>query len=161
MSRRHRAEKRVVTPDVKYTSVLLGRFINKVMERGKKNLAEKLIYGAFERIEKKHKSNAFDAFNEAMSNVKPSLEVTSVRVGGANYQVPSVVDEDRGFTLAARWIISAAKSRSELTMQEKLAGEFFDAANNKGGAIKKKDDTHRMAEANKAFAHLSPKKMKS
>lgn len=160
MSRRHRAEKRVVTPDVKYSSVLLGKFINKVMERGKKNLAEKIVYGAFDHIEKKHKTTPFDTFNEAMNNVKPSLEVTSVRVGGANYQVPSVVDEDRAYTLAARWIIAAAQSRSELTMKDKLAGEFFDAANNKGGAVKKKEDTHRMAEANKAFAHLSPKKMK-
>jgi small subunit ribosomal protein S7 len=161
MSRRHRAEKRVVVPDVKFSSELLARFINKVMERGKKNLAEGIVYGAFEKIEKKHKINAFEAFNQAMENVKPALEVSSVRVGGANYQVPSAVDDHRAYTLAARWIIAAAKSRSELTMQDKLAGEFFDAANNKGSAFKKKEDTHRMAEANKAFAHLSPKKMKS
>jgi small subunit ribosomal protein S7 len=161
MSRRHRAEKRIVTPDVKFGSLTLGKFINKVMSRGKKSIAEKIVYGAFEKIKNKHKTDPFETFNQAITNVKPALEVTSVRVGGANYQVPSVVEEDRSFTLAARWIINAAKSRSELTMEDKLAGEFFDAANSKGGSVKKKEDTHKMAEANKAFAHLSPKKMKS
>lgn len=161
MSRRHRAEKRVIVPDVKFGSLALGKFINKVMSRGKKSIAEKIVYGAFEKINSKHKTDPFEIFNEAIKNVTPALEVTSVRVGGANYQVPSVVDEDRAFALAARWIINAAKSRSELTMQDKLAGEFFDAASSKGGSVKKKEDTHKMAEANKAFAHLSPKKMKS
>lgn len=160
MSRRHRAEKREITPDVKFGSLTLGKFINRVMSRGKKSIAEKIVYGAFEKIKNKHKTDPFETFNQAVSNVKPSLEVTSVRVGGANYQVPSVVDEDRSFALAARWLINAAKSRSELTMEDKLAGEFFDAANGKGGSVKKREDTHKMAEANKAFAHLSPKKMK-
>ncbi|NDB83993.1 MAG: 30S ribosomal protein S7 [Alphaproteobacteria bacterium] len=161
MSRRHRAEKRAVTPDVKFGSEELARFINKVMSRGKRSIAEKIVYGAFTKIESKHKTNAFDIFSEAIKNVKPALEVSSVRVGGANYQVPSVVEPDRSFALAARWIIKAASSRSELTMQDKLAGEFYDAANSKGGSVKKKEDTHKMAEANKAFAHLSPKKMKN
>ena len=161
MSRRHRAEKRIVTPDVKFASIVLGKFINKVMERGKKSLAEKIVYGAFEKMKQKHKVDPFETFNEAIKNVRPALEVTSVRVGGANYQVPSVVDEDRAFALAARWLINSAKSRSELTMRDKLAGELFDAASNKGSAVKKREDTHKMAEANKAFAHLSPKKMKS
>jgi small subunit ribosomal protein S7 len=161
MSRRHRAEKRVVAPDVKFESESLGRFINKVMSRGKRSIAEKIVYGAFDKIHNKHKTDPFEIFNEAIKNVMPALEVTSVRVGGANYQVPSVVDDERSFALAARWIIKYSKARSELTMKDKLAAEFFDAANNKGGSVKKREDTHKMAEANKAFAHLSPKKMKS
>lgn len=161
MSRRHRAEKREVTVDSKYNSESLARFMNKVMKEGKKSLAERIVYGAFDRMAAKHKIDAFETFNTAIENVKPNLEVSSVRVGGANYQVPSVVTDERSFALAARWIINAATSRSEKTMEEKLAGELFDAANGKGGAVKKKEDTHRMAEANKAFAHLSPKKSKS
>ncbi len=161
MSRRHRAEKRAVVPDVKFGSENLARFINKVMSRGKRSIAESIIYGAFDKIEKKHKTAPFDIFNEAIKNVRPSLEVSSVRVGGANYQVPCVVDQDRSFALAARWIIKATLSRSELTMQDKLAGELFDAASNKGGSVKKKEDTHKMAEANKAFAHLGSKKIKN
>lgn len=161
MSRRHRAEKRKILPDARYSSVLLAKFINKIMNRGKRSLAERLVYGSFDRIEKKNKANSFETFKDAINNVKPSLEVTSVRVGGANYQVPSVVEDDRGYTLASRWLIKSAQSRSEHSMEEKLAAEFFDAANNKGGAVKKKEDVHKMAEANKAFAHLSPKKMKS
>jgi len=161
MSRRHRAVKREVIPDARFGSVLLGKFINKVMERGKRTVAERIVYGAFEKIKNKHKTDPFEIFNDALKNVKPSLEVTSVRVGGANYQVPSVVSDDRADALSARWLIKAAENRSELTMEDKLAGEFHDAASGKGGAVKKKDDTHKMAEANKAFAHLSPKKMKS
>jgi len=161
MSRRHSAEKRQILPDVKYGSLLLSKFINKVMQRGKKSLAERIVYGALDKIAGKHKVDPFETFSEAMKNVKPSLEVTSVRVGGANYQVPSVVSDDRGNALAARWVIEASQKRSELTMVDKLAGEIFDAANSKGGAVKKRDDTHRTAEGNKAFAHLSPKKMKS
>ncbi len=161
MSRRHRAQKREVMPDVKFGSQLLCKFINKVMKEGKRSVAEKIVYGALEKIKNKHKADPFEVFNDAVKNVKPALEVTSVRVGGANYQVPSVVSEDRAYALSARWLIKAAENRSELTMVDKLAGEFYDAASGKGGAVKKKDDTHRMAEANKAFAHLSPKKMKS
>lgn len=158
MSRRHRAEKRFVLPDVKYGSVLLAQFINKVMYSGKKALAERIVYSAFDSIARKHKCDAFEVFNNAIRNVKPSVEVISVRVGGANYQVPSTVTEGRGVTLAIRWVIDASKKRSELSMIAKLAEEIFDAANSKGGAIKKREDTHRTAEGNKAFAHLNPKR---
>lgn len=158
MSRRHAAEKRVILPDMKYNSPLLARFINNIMKEGKKALAEKIVYSAFDKIERKHRVNPFEAFNNAMNNVKPYLEVTSVRVGGANYQVPSPVDERRGYALASRWIINAASKRSEKMMIDKLAEELFEASNNRGVAIKKREDTHKMAEANKAFAHFSPKK---
>ena len=158
MSRRHAAVKRVILPDMKYNSTLLARFINNLMKEGKKALAEKIVYSAFNKIEKKHRVNPYEAFNTAMNNVKPYLEVTSVRVGGANYQVPSPVDERRGYALASRWIINAANKRSEKMMIDKLAEELFEASNNRGIAIKKKEDTHKMAEANKAFAHFSPKK---
>ncbi|MCC2646746.1 MAG: ribosomal protein [Rickettsiaceae bacterium] len=160
MSRRHAAERREVTPDVKFGSVLVSKFINKIMEMGKKAQAEKIVYGALNRIESKHKLNGYEAFTNALSNVKPNLEVTSVRVGGANYQVPSVVDERRASTLAIRWIIDIARKRPERTMADKLAEELFEAANNRGAAIKKREDTHKMAEANKAFSHFSPKKTK-
>lgn len=159
MSRRHRAEKRVVAPDAKHGSEILTKFINKVMGGGKKSLAETIVYGSFDKIQNKFKVDPFQVFTDALRNVKPNLEVTSVRVGGANYQVPSVITDERSYTLATRWVIDSAKKRSELTMIDKLAGEIFDASNNKGGAVKKKEDTHRMAEANKAFAHLSPKKV--
>jgi small subunit ribosomal protein S7 len=160
MSRRHAAEKREVTPDVKFGSALVTKFINNIMEMGKKAQAEKIVYGALAKIESKHKMNGYEAFSNALSNVKPNLEVTSVRVGGANYQVPSVVDERRGSALAIRWIIGVAKKRPERTMADKLAEELFEAANNRGAAIKKREDTHKMAEANKAFSHFSPKKTK-
>ena len=155
MSRRHAAVKRVIKPDTKYKSVLLSKFINNVMQSGKKSLAERLVYGAFARVEKKHGSDPFKTFNDSMNNVKPYVEVTSVRVGGANYQVPSPVDERRGYALAIRWVIDAAQKRSGRSMIEKLAEELFDAANNRGVAIKKREDTHKMAEANKAFAHFA------
>lgn len=158
MSRRHAAEKRVVLPDMKYNSPLLARFINNIMREGKKALAEKIVYSAFSKIEKKHKVDPYETFNNAMNNVKPYLEVTSVRVGGANYQVPSPVDERRGYALASRWIINAANKRSEKMMIDKLAEELFEASNSRGIAIKKREDTHKMAEANKAFAHFNPKK---
>ncbi|MCC8417291.1 MAG: 30S ribosomal protein S7 [Rickettsia endosymbiont of Bryobia graminum] len=161
MSRRHAAEKRVIIPDMKYNSPLLARFINNIMKEGKKALAEKIVYSAFDKIEKKHRVDPFATFNSAMNNVKPYLEVTSVRVGGANYQVPSPVDERRGYALASRWIITAAGKRSEKMMIDKLAEELFEASNNRGVAIKKREDTHKMAEANKAFAHFSPKKSQS
>ena len=155
MSRRHAAEKRVILPDVKYKSLVLARFINNIMEEGKKALAEKIVYGALEKIEKKHKLEPFEAFNNAIVNVRPYLEVKSVRVGGANYQVPSPVSERRSYALAIGWIIDAAKKRSEKTMIERMAEEVFEASNNRGSAVKKKEDTHKMAEANKAFAHLA------
>jgi small subunit ribosomal protein S7 len=140
MSRRHAAVKRVILPDMKYNSTLLARFINNLMKEGKKALAEKIVYSAFNKIEKKHRVNPYEAFNTAMNNVKPYLEVTSVRVGGANYQVPSPVDERRGYALASRWIINAANKRSEKMMIDKLAEELFEASNNRGVAIKKKED---------------------
>lgn len=155
MSRRHAAVKRVIRPDGKYNSLLLSKFINNVMKEGKKALAEKVVYKALERLEKKHNTDSFNAFVEGMNNVKPYVEVTSVRVGGANYQVPSPVDERRGYALATRWIISAAIKRSGRSMIEKLAEEIFDAANNRGMAIKKREDTHKMAESNKAFSHFA------
>ena len=155
MSRRHAAEKREIKPDSKHNSLLLSKFINNVMKNGKKALAEKIVYGAFRRIEKRHSSDPFKTFTDGMNNVKPYVEVTSVRVGGANYQVPSPVDERRGYALATRWIIGAAVKRAGRSMIEKLAEELFDAANNRGVAIKKKEDTHKMAESNKAFAHFA------
>jgi small subunit ribosomal protein S7 len=154
MSRRNAAKKRVIQPDVKHNSILLARFINNLMEQGKKALAEKIIYAAFAKIEKKHKTDGFETFNKAINNVKPYLEVTSVRVGGANYQVPAPVDERRSYKLAGKWIMDAATKRSEKTMSDKLAEELFEAANSRGIAIKKREDTHKMAESNKAFAHF-------
>ena len=158
MSRRHAAEKRVIVPDMKYNSPLLARFINNIMKEGKKALAEKIVYSALDKMQKKHRVDPFATFSSAMNNVKPYLEVTSVRVGGANYQVPSPVDERRGYALASRWIIAAATKRSEKMMIDKLAEELFEASNNRGVAIKKREDTHKMAEANKAFSHFGPKK---
>lgn len=155
MSRRHAAVKRNVEPDSKYGSVLLSKFINNLMRDGKKSLAERIVYGAMDVIEKKHGSEALKTFNDSMNNVKPYVEVTSVRVGGANYQVPAPVDERRGYALATRWIIDAAIKRSGRSMHEKLAEELFDAANGRGVAIAKRTDTHRMAEANKAFSHFA------
>lgn len=157
MSRRHAAIKREVLPDVKYGSPLIAKFINNIMEQGKKGLAEKIVYKAFDLLQTKHRVDPFEAFNTAIANVRPHVEVTSVRVGGANYQVPSPVEERRGYTLASRWVIDAAKKRSG-SMIIKLAEEIFEASNNRGVAVKKKDDTHKMAEANKAFAHFGVKK---
>ena len=151
--RRNSAEKRKILPDVKYNSILVAKFMNNIMYQGKKELAEKIVYGAFEMIQNKHKVDPFEAFNSALMNVRPHLEVTSVRVGGANYQVPSPVDERRGYALASRWIIDAAQKRTG-AMLGKLAEEIFEASNNRGPAVKKKEDTHKMAEANKAFAHF-------
>ena len=158
MSRRHSAQERVVLPDVKYNSVFLTKFINKVMRGGKKALAEKIVYGALDRLATKHKLDPMEAFESAVANVKPNLEVNSVRVGGANYQVPCVVDEKRAGTLAIRWLILFSSKRSEKTMIEKLSEEIFDASNNRGGSVKKKEETHKMADANRAFAHFAVKK---
>ena len=153
MSRRHRAEKRIVLPDAKYGDKVVAKFINNVMEHGKKAVAEKIVYSAFDIIAQKSKQDALKVFAEALDNVKPLVEVKSRRVGGATYQVPMEVRADRRQALAIRWIIDAAQKRSETTMTERLANELLDALANKGSAVKKREDTHRMAEANKAFSH--------
>ncbi len=153
MSRRHSAVKREVLPDPKYKDVVIAKFMNGLMIDGKKSLAEKIVYGAFEMIEKKTGGDPVALFHEALENVKPQLEVRSRRVGGATYQVPVEVRTERRQALAIRWLISNARSRSERTMMDRLAGELIDAANNRGGSVKKREDTHKMADANKAFAH--------
>jgi small subunit ribosomal protein S7 len=153
MSRRHSAEKRIVLPDAKFGNKVVAKFINNVMEDGKKAVAEKIVYSAFDIIAAKSKQDAIEVFNTAIENVKPVVEVRSRRVGGATYQVPCEVRADRRQALAIRWIITAAKKRSETTATEKLAYELLDAFANKGAAVKKREDTHRMAEANKAFSH--------
>ena len=153
MSRRHSAVKRIVLPDAKYNDQVVAKFINNVMEHGKKAVAEKIVYSAFDIIAAKSKQDALKVFNEAIENVKPLVEVKSRRVGGATYQVPMEVRADRRQALAIRWIIDAAKKRSETTMTDRLANELLDAMANKGSAVKKREDTHRMAEANKAFSH--------
>ncbi len=153
MSRRHRAEKRAILPDAKYGDKVVTKFINNVMEHGKKAVAEKIVYSAFDIIAAKSKQDALKVFSDALENVKPLVEVKSRRVGGATYQVPMEVRPDRRQALAIRWIIEAAQKRSESTMTERLANELLDALANKGSAVKKREDTHRMAEANKAFSH--------
>ncbi len=154
MGRRKKKEKRNITPDPKYNNVIVAKFINYIMTRGKKNIARRVVYDAFEIIEKKNKRNVLDVFDRALKNVTPTLEVKSKRVGGATYQVPVVVRGDRRLTLAMRWIIQAARSKKGKSMSERLSAELIDAANNIGTAVKKKSDTHRMAEANRAFAHF-------
>jgi small subunit ribosomal protein S7 len=151
--RRRRAPKRPVMPDPVYNSQVVTKFINKVMWDGKKTLAEKIVYGAIERLNEKGEEKGIDIFFKAIENVKPLLEVRSRRVGGATYQVPMEVRAERQQTLAIRWIVDAARNRNERTMVERLANELWDAANERGAAFKKREDTHRMAEANKAFAH--------
>ena len=153
MSRRHSAEKRVVNPDPKFGDVVISKFMNAVMEQGKKSVAENIVYGAFERMEAKSKSDPVQLFRAALDNVMPAVEVRSRRVGGATYQVPVEVRPERRQALAIRWLIQAARDRSEHSMTEKLSGELLDAANRRGAAVKKREDTHRMADANKAFAH--------
>ena len=153
MSRRRTAEKRIVLPDAKYGDKVVAKFINNIMEDGKKAVAEKIVYSAFDILAAKTKQDALTVFGEAIENVKPVLEVKSRRVGGATYQVPVEVRADRRQALAIRWIIDAAKKRSETTMTEKVANELLDAFANKGSAVKKREDTHKMAEANKAFSH--------
>ena len=153
MPRRREVKKREATPDPKYREVLVVKFINLLMRRGKKSLAEQIFYNALEILGEKTKDEPLKVFKQAMENVKPVVEVKSRRVGGATYQVPVEVRPDRRTSLAIRWIIQYAKERPEKSMQERLAAEFLDAANNRGASIKKKEDTHRMAEANKAFAH--------
>ena len=161
MTRRRQATKRVVASDPRHGSMVLGKFINVLMKDGKKSLAERLIEKSFNKINQKFSLDPLEVFNAAIQNVRPFLELNSVRVGGANYQVPSPVDEYRGNVLAIRWIIDSARKRSEKIMIDRLAGELFDAYGNKGIAVKKKEDTHKMAEANKAFAHFGQRRSKS
>jgi small subunit ribosomal protein S7 len=153
MPRRREVPKRETLPDPIYSSTLITKFINCMMVEGKKSVAESNFYGALESIKERAKEDPVKVFKKAMDAVKPVLEVKSRRVGGATYQVPIEVAQDRRTSLAIRWIISNARGRSEKTMRDKLAAEILDASNNRGGAIKKREDTHRMAEANKAFAH--------
>ena len=153
MSRRHSAIKRNVLPDAKYNDKVVAKFINNVMEDGKKDEEKKIVYSAFDIIVSKSKQDALKVFSEALDNVKPMVEVKSRRVGGATYQVPCEVRAERRQALAIRWVIEAAKKRSETTMTERLANELLDAFANKGSAVKKREDTHKMAEANKAFSH--------
>ena len=153
MSRRHAAEKREILPDAKYGDRVLSKFMNNLMIDGKKSVAESIVYGALERMEKRLKREPVQAFHEALDNVKPSVEVRSRRVGGATYQVPVEVRTERREALAIRWVITAARKRNELTMEERLAAELSDAVNNRGTAVKKREDTHKMADANKAFSH--------
>jgi len=153
MSRRHRAEKREIIPDPKFGDVVLTKFMNSVMKDGKKSAAERIVYGALDQVEAKAKTNPVEMFHQALENVMPALEVRSRRVGGATYQVPVEVRTERRQALAIRWIITAARARGENTMVERLSGELLDAANNRGTAVKKREDTHRMAEANRAFSH--------
>ena len=153
MSRRHAAEKREVLPDAKYGDIVVTKFMNCLMYQGKKSVAETIVYGAMAQVEKKAKADPVKMFHEALTNVKPHLEVRSRRVGGATYQVPVEVRPDRAQALAIRWIIQTARGRSEQTMTDRLSAELLDAANNRGASVKKREDTHRMAEANKAFSH--------
>ena len=153
MSRRHRAEKREVLPDPKYGDKVLTKFMNSLMIQGKKSVAERIVYGAFDAIEQRAKTDPLHLFHEALDNVKPAIEVRSRRVGGATYQVPVEVRSDRAQALAIRWLIEMARKRGEDTMVARLSGELMDAANNRGAAVKKREDTHKMAEANKAFSH--------
>jgi small subunit ribosomal protein S7 len=153
MSRRHRAEIREVLPDPKFGDETLTKFMNYLMYEGKKSVAETIVYGALDTIERRMKRAPLEVFHDALANVAPAAEVRSRRVGGATYQVPVEVRPDRRQALAIRWIISAARARNENTMVDRLAGELIDASNNRGNAVKKREDTHRMAEANRAFSH--------
>ena len=153
MSRRRAAEKRDVLPDPKYGDTAVSKFMNSLMIDGKKSAAERIVYGAFDSMRQKAKQEPLDMFKEAVNNVRPMIEVRSRRVGGATYQVPVEVRPDRRQALAIRWLIDAARKRGENTMTARLAGELMDAANNRGTAVKKREDTHRMADANKAFSH--------
>ncbi|MAJ09854.1 30S ribosomal protein S7 [Ponticaulis sp.] len=153
MSRRHRAEKREVLPDPKFGDLVLSKFMNQIMTDGKKSTAERIVYGALDIVEERLKRDPIELFHDALDNVSPSVEVRSRRVGGATYQVPVEVRVERRQALAIRWMVAAARARNENTMRERLAGEFLDAANGRGNAVKKREDTHRMAEANRAFSH--------
>jgi small subunit ribosomal protein S7 len=153
MSRRHAAEKREILPDAKYGDTVITKFMNNLMKDGKKSVAETIVYGALERAQGRLKREPVALFHEALDNVKPSVEVRSRRVGGATYQVPVEVRTERREALAIRWLITAARKRNEHTMEERLAAELADAVQNRGTAVKKREDTHKMADANKAFSH--------
>ena len=153
MSRRHSAEKREVLPDPKFGNIIVTKFMNSVMYAGKKSVAEGIVYTALDTVETRAKKDPLAVFHEALNNVKPGIEVRSRRVGGATYQVPVEVRPERAQALAIRWLISAARARSEKTMAGRLSGELMDASQNRGNAVKKREDTHRMAEANRAFSH--------
>jgi small subunit ribosomal protein S7 len=153
MSRRHRAEKREINPDPKFGDLVVSKFMNNLMYEGKKSVAEGIVYGAFDKIQSKAKQDPLQVFHEALNNVAPAIEVRSRRVGGATYQVPVEVRAERRQALAIRWIITAARGRNETTMVDRLSGELLDAASNRGTAVKKREDTHKMAEANRAFSH--------
>ncbi len=153
MSRRRRAEKREILPDPKFGDMVLSKFMNVLMYSGMKSVAEGIVYGALDRIQQRSSQDPVRVFHEALTNVRPDIEVRSRRVGGATYQIPVEVRPDRSQALAIRWLIRASRARSEFTMTERLANELLDAANNRGAAVKKREDTHRMAEANRAFSH--------
>lgn len=153
MSRRHRAEKREINPDPKYNDLVLSKFMNAIMRAGKKSVAEGIVYGALDLMESRAKQDPIQMFHQALENVMPAVEVRSRRVGGATYQVPVEVRTERRQALAIRWIITAARARNENTMVDRLSGELLDAANQRGSAVKKREDTHRMADANRAFSH--------
>ena len=153
MSRRRRAEKREILPDPKFKDLVLSKFMNNLMLDGKKSVSEKIVYGAFDEIENKMKRPPLEVFHEALNNIKPAVEVRSRRVGGATYQAPVEVRPQRREALAIRWLIKASRDRNEKTMKDRLASELIDAVNTRGSAVKKKEDTHKMAEANKAFSH--------
>ncbi|MGB3752485.1 MAG: 30S ribosomal protein S7 [Parerythrobacter sp.] len=153
MSRRRRPEKRVILPDPKFKDLILSKFMNNLMLDGKKSTAERIVYGALETVETKAKADPVQLFHDALNNVSPQVEVRSRRVGGATYQVPVEVRPERAQALAIRWLIGAARGRAETTMSARLSGELMDAANNRGNAVKKREDAHRMADANRAFSH--------
>jgi small subunit ribosomal protein S7 len=153
MSRRRKAEKREINPDPKFGDAVVSKFMNSIMKQGKKSVAERIVYGALDRMQSRAKSDPVQLFHQALENVMPAVEVRSRRVGGATYQVPVEVRNERRQALAIRWLISAARGRNENTMEERLSGELLDAANNRGTAVKKREDTHKMAEANRAFSH--------
>ncbi|MCP4427701.1 MAG: 30S ribosomal protein S7 [Chloroflexi bacterium] len=154
MPRRYRPEKRAVEPDLRYESKRVSMFVNRLMKRGKKSTAQRVLYDSFELVETRANRPALEVFDQALDNVMPRVEVKPRRVGGATYQVPIPVDGHRQISLSMRWLLGAARSRGGRSMAEKLANEFMDAANNQGAAVKKRDDTHRMAEANRAFSHF-------
>ena len=153
MSRRHSAEKREIIPDPKFQDIVVTKFMNSIMRAGKKSVAEQIVYGAFDIVEGKLKTEPLPVFKQALDNVAPAVEVRSRRVGGATYQVPVEVRTERRQALAIRWLIAAARSRNDKTMVERLSAELIDASNNRGSAVKKREDTHKMAEANRAFSH--------
>lgn len=153
--RRKKKEKRIISPDPVYNNILVAKFSNQVMRKGKKTIARKIVYGAFDIVKEKLKKEPLEVFEQALKNATPLLEVKPKRIGGATYQIPRQVPAERGLTLAIRWLIYVAKSKKGKPMKEKLAEELINAANNTGAAVKKKEDTHRMAEANRAFAHFA------